>query len=124
MKSPDELGVKLTRQLQSADLRESRLKGKYRWPICLTIGKPAASQIKNSAVLIREHLKRWRSVKIGSVEWTSVNYQSTASAIEVPFYWLIHSNDEWIAACRDSQVSSQFHILLIRQRSLWKNNVD
>lgn len=135
MKSPAELRNKLIRQWQSADLRDSRLTGDFNWPVCLAIGKPGAASIRNSGALVREHLQRWRSEKTGRVEWSTVKYQAAGSAVDIPLYWLIQTVEEWVAACKDQQVSReykfiteilagadrQFHSLLIRQRSLWKN---
>lgn len=134
MKSPAELSDRLKRQWQSADLRESRLAGEFPWPISLSIGKPSADSIKNASALVREHLKKWRSEKTGLVEWSAVKFQSTGSAVDIPRHWLIRNPDEWTRACSDPQVNrefeflsqmlnrvdNQFHVLLVRQRSLWK----
>ena len=135
MKSPAELSSKLTRQWQSADMRELLLLGNSDWPVCLTIGKPGAALIKNSSALVREHLQRWRSEKTGRVEWSSVKYQAAGSAVDIPLYWCMQTVEEWVTACHDKLVSSeyyflsevlakvdrQFHALIVRQRSLWKN---
>ncbi len=93
MKSPAELSSKLTRQWQSADMRELLLLGNFDWPVCLTIGKPGAALIKNSSALVREHLQRWRSEKTGRVEWSSVKYQAAGSAVDIPLYWCMQTID-------------------------------
>lgn len=137
MKSPAELAVKLSRQWQSADLREARLLGEYEWPIRLPIGRPKAQDIQHSSAKVREHLQRWRNEKTGQIEWDDVSYQATATAVTMPCFWVIQTADEWMLACNDrqinwqfeflsqliKQVDPQFHSLLIRQRSLWKNMV-
>jgi len=135
VKTPTQLSRKLIRQWQSTDLRESRLVGEFSWPIRLSIGKPKAELVKSSSSVVREHLQRWRSEKSDQIEWVAAKYQAAGSAVDIPCYWTIRSVEEWVSACRDPQVShefeflskvftqvdQQFHVLLVRQRSLWKN---
>ncbi len=135
MKSPAELRLKLRRQWQLADQRELRLLDDSCWPLRLTIGKPAVEQFKNSSASLREHLQNWRDETTGFVEWQSIKYQSASKAVDIPCYWCIRSSSEWVAACQNqtvsgefkflssvlAQVEQQFHLLLIRQRSLWRN---
>ncbi|VAW55802.1 FIG005429: hypothetical protein [hydrothermal vent metagenome] len=135
MKLPMELRSKLRRQWQQADLRESRLLNDTCWPLLLPIGKPKASQIKQTSANLRAHLQHWRNEKIGQVEWQSIKYQSASTIVDMPLVWCIQNNKEWVAACQDKTVSSEFeflsnvlmrveamfHVLLVRQRSVWRN---
>jgi len=135
MKSPAELRLKLSRQWQLADQRELRLLDETCWPLRLSIGKPAVEQFKKSSALLREHLQNWRNETTGIVEWQPIKYQSANTAVDIPLYWCIRSSSEWVAACRDqkisrefaflssvlAQVEPQFHSVLLRQRSLWRN---
>lgn len=134
MKSPAELSKKLARQWQSADQREQRLLADVNWPLRIAIGKPTAEQFKHSSALVRKHVQRWREEKIGTVEWQAVKYQAASTTVDIPTHWCLQTADEWVAACRDKQISSEFrclsdiingvdgafHRLLVRQRSLWQ----
>jgi len=135
MKSPAELRLKLRRQWQQADLRESRLLDDACWPLQLPIGKPNASQIKQTSANLREHLQHWRNEKIGQIEWQAIKYQSASTTVDMPLYWCFQNNKEWVAACQDKTISNEFeflsnvlaqvekifHVLLIRQRNMWRN---
>ena len=133
MKAPAELSAKLQRQWCNADLRESRLLHDFDWPIRLPIGKPTATDIKNSSAQLRQHIQDWRKQKTMVVEWQPVKYQSASSAVDVPACWCIRSVEEWVAACKDKEISREydflceilpqvekpFHSLLVRHRKLW-----
>lgn len=135
MKSPAELSETLARQWQSADQREQRLLADVSWPLSLAIGKPTAEQFKHSSTLVRQHLQCWREEEIGVVAWQTVKYQAAGTAVEIPRHWLIQTPGEWISACRNKQIASEFkclsdilsrvdkafHVLLVRQRSLWQH---
>ncbi len=135
MKSPAELRLKLCRQWQQADQRELRLLDDSCWPLRLAIGEPAVSQFKNLSASLREHLQNWRDETTGFVEWQPKKYQSASTVVDIPYFWCIRSSSEWVAACQDqkinrefvflssviAQVEPQFHSLLVRQRSLWRN---
>jgi len=135
MKAPVQLRTKLQRQWCNADLRENRLLHDLDWPIRLPIGKPTASDIKNSSAQLRQHIQDWRKQKTAVVEWQPVKYQSASSTVDVPANWCIRSMEEWISACKDKEISREydflcellpqvekpFHSLLVRHRILWRS---
>lgn len=138
MKSPRELGQRLIRQWESADLRESRLLLEPEaWPISLSIPRPTAKVFNAEANRIKEHLAQWRSVAIGEVVWEGASYRVAAEPVAMPTRWLLATPQEWAQACGlagrrevgdELRVLVQilcaadalFHSLLIRRRSLWR----
>lgn len=136
MKSPAELSTKLARQWDNPDLREARI-ANYpdAWPIALSIGKPTATAIRDQIGKVREHFQAWRQVNNGEVIWQEANYRSTNDVVHYPAKWVIENVEEWMSACDDKTILSesltlsslleaadpQFHPLLIRRRSLWKD---
>ncbi len=132
MKTPTELASKLAQQWHNADLREQRLLNPQSWPIQLSIGKPAASTVRNHLSQVRQHIERWRQLRIGRVHWEQHHYQSTHDAVELPVSWALSTPTEWVNATASQdirreyqalgrlvqQTDSQFHPFLIRQRSL------
>lgn len=135
MKSPAELAHKMSRQWQSADIREARLIGEADWPIRLSIGRPTAGMVAEDWQAIASHIRTWRAVRSGQVIWEPASYRATGEAIEIPGYWEISNANEWIEAAADRLVTAEFsaltrliassdslfHPLFIRQRSLWSD---
>ncbi|MEO0454710.1 MAG: DUF3322 domain-containing protein, partial [Verrucomicrobiota bacterium] len=134
MKSAAQLAQKLSRQWENSDLRESRLLDEAdAWPICLSIGKPTATALRDQTGDVKKHFDLWRKVKIGQVVWKSANYQATNEKVEYPDQWILPNADAWVSACENKEISKQyssfrqilalsdsaFHSLLIRRRALW-----
>ena len=133
MKSPAELALRLSRQWQSADIREARLLGDADWPIRLPIGRPSAGMVAEDWQTIATHIRTWRGARSGQVIWEPTSYRSTGEAIEIPTFWEISNASDWVEATADRAVAAEFsaliciiassdplfHSLLIRQRSLW-----
>lgn len=131
MKSPEVLAAKLARQWSDAAIREKRLLSPETWPIKLSIGRPGPELLHNDLAAVREHLERWRAVTIGEVTWISSAYRATSEALEIPQYWQLHSPSQWVEACNDKSISSEynrlgqivnaidpiFHPLIVRQRN-------
>lgn len=132
MKTPTELASRLAQQWHNADLREQRLLNPQSWPIQLSIGKPAASTVRNHLDQVRQHIERWRKIETGQVSWEKHHYQSTRDAVELPVSWALSTPTEWVNATASpdirreyqalgrlvQQTDPQFHPFLIRQRSL------
>ncbi|AMQ90513.1 Wadjet anti-phage system protein JetD domain-containing protein [Marinobacter sp. LQ44] len=132
MKSPAELASRLARQWQNADLREQRLLRPESWPLTLPIGKPTGAAVRDKIGQVREHLRQWREVTIGQVQWQPVRFQSTSEAIDIPTHWTLESPSQWVQATRSIEVKREydalsrlasamdprFHALIIRRRSL------
>ncbi len=136
MKSPDELKAVLRRQWENSALREARLLGlQSAWPIELSIGRPSPSRLSSDLDSIKQHVSAWRQVKVGEVVWQSIAYRATRSPVDIPVQWRLHRPTEWIDACANaamrsefqtmsalvSQTDSAFHSLLVRRRSLWRD---
>jgi len=138
LKSPIELAQKLTKQWHRADIRETRLFSPDAWPISLPIGKPSAEIFKHQPKQLREHLTHWNQVTQGQVIKQSVKYQSSDRPLDIPMYWQLNKPSDWIDACQDKQVTSEyalyqrlisatdslFHPFLIRQKHLVINTVE
>jgi len=135
MKSVAELKLKLRRQWEAAANRESRLLGAANaWPVIVSIGRPAASRMTSDLDAVKHHVDQWRRVSVGEVVWETINYRATSSAVQLPVQWKLRQPTEWINACADRVMRSEFevmtafaertdplfHSLLIRQRSLWR----
>lgn len=132
MKSPDELARRLARQWNNADLREPRLLRADAWPVRLSIGKPAASEVANRPGEIRSRIQAWQGVCTGRVIWQSVRYRSLAEELSVPVVWELYKPSEWIDATGErgvrneferlsritAEIDSSFHSFVIRQRHL------
>lgn len=135
MKSPNELAAVLARQWHVADQRERRLTSADAWPIRLPIGRPSTAMFEHRTSEVREHISRWRNVIVGEVCWQEARFRSAADHVSLPQFWLIRSVEEWAEASADSQVrfesqtlcnllaqvDAQFHSLLARQRTLWRD---
>ena len=135
MKSPQQLSQQLAKQWHSADHREQRLLNNSEWPLKLSIGRPTAGELLHSSQTVQEHLKLWRTEKTAQVLWSQYSYKAASQAIELPIYWQLNNPSQWIATCKDKQISaefklladiisridSQFHSLIVRLRSIWLN---
>lgn len=133
MNSPDEIAKKLSRQWYNAKLRVERLLPPGNWPLCLPIGKPTAREFSEHAQQVLEHVRAWRNVKVGRVEWEWVSYRASSMPVSMPLRWVLEKPSDWIEAAADSLVSSEFrllektiehvdatfHPLLIKNRALW-----
>jgi len=132
MKSPAELASRLARQWQNADLREQRLLRPESWPLTLSIGKPTGAAVRDNIGQVREHLRQWREVTIGQVQWQPVRFQSASEAIDIPTHWTLESPSQWIQATGSNEVKREydvlsrlapaldrsFHSLIVRRRRL------
>lgn len=129
MKSPDDLARKLARQWRNPRWREQRLLSADAWPLALPIGTPDASQFSKSPTQLLRHLRRWREVKAGEVEWGEKRYRNAGEAVALPLRWQIRKPSEWVQASGDAQITEEYaflsrliarvdpmyHALLIRQ---------
>lgn len=136
MKSPAEIAVKFRRQWNNANKRESRLLGGVdAWPVCESIGLPKPRVLASDLDSVRRHVDQWRMVQTGEVIWQQVSYRATAEPVSVPALWQLNKPSQWITACADKTISTEFdrmvtlaestdpmyHSLLIRRRSLWRD---
>lgn len=135
MKSPAQLKQKLRRQWDQANMREARLlAGETAWPLILPIGKPSPGLLATDLDAVRQHIDAWRRVKIGELLWEPICYRAAAEPVSVPTSWKLSKPSEWIEACGEAsvrqefstlsdivaQTDPQFHPLLARRRSLWR----
>lgn len=132
MKSPAELANRMARQWQNADLREQRLLRPESWPLTLSIGKPTGIAIRDRIGEIRNHLRQWREVTTGLVQWQPIRFQSTSEAIDIPTHWILETPSQWVQATGSGEVKREFetlsrlasrldpcfHSLIVRRRSL------
>lgn len=132
MKSPAELASRLARQWQKSDLREQRLLRPESWPLTLSIGKPSGVTVRDRIGEVREHLRQWREVTIGQVQWQPARFQSTSEAIDIPTHWTLETPSQWVQATGSNEVKREydllsrlapaleprFHSLIVRRRSL------
>ena len=137
MHSPAELSLRLARQWQNPDLRESRLSGDEDWSARLSVGRPPAKLVAGNWSAVADHIRQWWAVRTGRVIWESSSYRATGEAFDVPVAWEISSAEEWIEATADRAVATEcsilariiaaadplFHSIFIRQRSLWKGKL-
>lgn len=135
MKTPDELRQQLRKQWHNNRLRTQRLLSAGAWPLVLPIGKPATRQVLEQAEQVQAHIRSWKTVGQGEVEWVEQGYRGLSAPIAVPVRWHLRGPSEWVAACRDAQISAEFSALeqlaaagtedmcelLVRERSLWRD---
>jgi len=135
MKSPSELAARLAWQWQNPDLREKRLLDEDEWPIRLPIGRPPARAVATDWARLTEHIRSWRAVSCGNIQWEQSTYRATGAPVEIPISWEISSMEEWIRAAADRALTTEhaaldqivkaslpvFHSFFIRQRSVWRN---
>ncbi len=136
MKTPDTLRQQLRRQWHNNKQRAERLLGRVAWPLSLSIGLPTSQQVLKEATIVQAHIQNWRAVEQGTIEWAEKSYRGLAAPIRIPVRWLLNKPSEWVAACRDAQITSEFTALeqlvgacsneamgelLIRERSLWRD---
>jgi hypothetical protein len=138
MKSPTDLAERLAREWANPDVREARLLHPEVWPVERTIGKPAASLMIHRLPSVRDHIRAWRDVAHGEVDWEAVRYRGLSEPVELPVTWRIHNPEDWVAAAGaaavrqefdrlrgfQTQADRMFHRVLIRQRSLWRDRSD
>lgn len=132
MKSPENLAARWRKQWQTADTREQRLLEVNAWPISLPIGKPTAAEFTTLSREVREHVQKWRAVRVGQVHVETVSYRAGGEPVEIPTTWILRDAAEWAAATGDpaieleqrilgnllAQADRQFHRTLIRQLRL------
>lgn len=136
MKSPAELKVFFRRRWEAAAKREAcLLGGADAWPIVASIGRPKPKILASDLSAVKRHVDEWRRVNIGEVVWEVINYRATLSPVEIPLYWNIRHPAEWVAACDDRSIRSEFESmsvflketdarfrsLLVSRRSLWRD---
>jgi len=135
MKSPAELAARLASQWQNPDLREKRLLDEDEWPIQLSIGRPHASTVARDWAGLMDHVRTWRAVDCGNVQWEHLTYRATGAPIEIPISWEISCVKEWIQAAADKTLTGEqaaldqilaasipvFHSFFIRRRSMWQS---
>lgn len=135
MKSPEELSARLAKQWSNYSIRQRRLLHGEEWPLRLPIGRPSAQMVREHFLQVRAHLDRWQAICIGEIIYEQQSYQSLSNVIDIPKYWLLRSAEEWVAACVDPAIHSEFtqmmalmdetdplfHPLLIGQPRLWRD---
>jgi len=135
MKSPAKLAARLASQWQNPDLRENRLLDENEWPIRLSIGRPSAGAVARDWAGLMDHVRAWRAVRCGKIQWEQSTYRATGAPVEIPISWEISSMEEWIRAAANRAVAAEhavldeivkaslpiFHSFFIRQRSVWRN---
>jgi hypothetical protein len=135
MKRPADLSPRWASQWHNPNLREARLLDESSWPVSLPIGRPSAADISSNWAEIAATIRLWRDLRTGNVVWESSTFRSTGAPINLPVAWEIRSPDEWVAACHDRAVRTEyeslrgilastdpiFHTAFVRERSLWKN---
>jgi hypothetical protein len=132
MKTPAELARKWQQQWESADYREQRLLNPESWPISLPIGRPTPADFVNHTGRLREHVERWRAVRVGRVHFESLRFRAGSESVELPVEWELRRPSEWAQATNNLSMQREyerlgrliaatdplFHRILIRQRSL------
>ena len=114
MKSPAELKERLRRQWKNADKREARLLGGQSvWPLVIRIGRPQPTAIESHLDAVREHINAWRLVDIGETIWELVSYRAAAERVEIPIEWKLRQPTEWIRACEDRDMRTEFESMAI-----------
>jgi hypothetical protein len=108
MKTPADLAARWLKQWRLADNRELRLLHADSWPIALGIGRPTAAELTHQTDSVRDHLQRWRVVKVGHVVWEPVNFRSASEPITVPVSWQLHAPSEWATATGDPSIGAEF----------------
>jgi hypothetical protein len=134
MKSPNDIRQRLIRQWHQPSIRTQRLLSAEAWPLQIDIGKPSAQMVAAQVNAVQEHVKFWRAVTVGEVEWQWLNYRASAEPVCMPKCWRLRNPSEWVAAGGDtaiqqeyrfleavvSQVPEIFHASLVSQRNLWQ----
>ena len=135
MKSPDEVREVLRRQWENGELRARRLLRADAWPFEITIGLPNAAQVVGDTYGVSAHVQRWRSCGLPGVIWTTKRYRDAADDITLPAKVRLEKPSQWIDACDDRSVKTEFdrlaamiessescfHGVLIRRRGLWRS---
>lgn len=108
MKPPHELAKRLAAQWRRHDLRLLRLTTPTAWPLRLPIGRPSPVQLETALDSVRDHVRDWNRVSIGTVMWDTVSYRGASTPIRVPIYWIISRPSEWIEACAEPAIREQY----------------
>lgn len=135
MNSPEQLREKLAKQWRNKAFRLQRLLDASVWPLELSIGKASAREIESSLQAVKQHIKTWQSVSEGEVRWQEFSYRGLAEPLLLPISWILQRPSQWVKACADPQVQSEFSSLesvlpdalpvfrelLIDKLSLWRD---
>jgi len=73
----------------------------------ISIGRPTPRAFTSQAAVVREHVRAWRIVLVGKVEWESVKYRDASEPVEIPKAWVLRSSREWALATLDPSVGSE-----------------
>ena len=136
MKSPRELAARLAAQWRRPALRLARLTTPSAWPLRLPIGRPPSASLALDLDAVRAHLHAWTTVAAGEIEWEPVPYRHAGQSIRVPLYWKLARPSDWIAACADpaitteyatisrlcAETSPDFHAIWIGKPHLWRDH--
>jgi len=138
MKSPERVGEQLARQWEQADTRRRLLLDPSAWPAGIPIGAPSSRQLEHDISAVRQHLKSWRDIQVGTVQWRPRRYRSATDAIDVPDLWWLADMDDWARATGDArvqhearrlklllpQIAPDIGELFVRRRGLWRDRTD
>lgn len=135
MKSPEALRKQLRRHWHNNQVRANRLLGRAEWPLRLSIGLPGSQQVLHEVTAVQKHIHCWQAVEQGEVEFVEKSYRGLAAPIRIPVRWYLRKPSEWVAACKDPEITTEFSTLsrlaagcteamcelLIRERNLWRS---
>jgi hypothetical protein len=108
VKSPDDLAEQLRRQWQQNAVRERRLLSADAWPLVLPIGMPDSAMFTRDARSLRDHLQRWRDVRVGEVVWAPHTFRDGSEPLDLPRQWGLRSPSEWIEATGDLTIRQTY----------------
>lgn len=112
MKSPTQLAQKLAKQWQNTNLRLQRLlpdtSASLAFPIELGIGLPTAETITQKTQQVREHVLAWKTVCVGEIVWEHKSYRGLEETVQLPTTWRLSNPSEWVTACANKQIQSEF----------------
>jgi hypothetical protein len=74
----------------------------------MSIGKPSPKDLSQGLDRVKQHIESWRRLTVGEVEWQPLTYRAAASPIEVPTFWKLRRPSEWLEACGDKTMRSEF----------------
>jgi len=111
LKSPADIANSLLKQWLRTDKRLELLSDETPWPIQIRIGKPTAHQMRNDLTEVKEFLEKWRTVKVGRVNWAKVGYRGLAETLEIPESLELASLEDWIESTGNQSIQSEFRKL-------------
>ncbi len=128
--------MRLLAQWRRPALRLARLTTPAAWPLRLPIGRPPAASLAVDLGAVRAHLHAWSTITAGEIEWESVPYRHAGQSIRVPLFWKLARPSDWIAACADPVVTTEyaalsrlcaetpvdFHMVWIGKIHLWREH--